>query len=285
MEDIIYWIWLSILNLKPIEKIKLIEFFKEPKKLYELSKKDLDKLTDSKELISKIIDINKRKESYKILEEADSTNVEIIISKSSIYSRTLKQIYDYPTVLYAKGNAKLLNEKSITIVGSRNCSDYGKYLSERFAYLLASKDMCIVSGMAKGIDTYAHKGAISANGKTVAVLGSGVNKIYPLENKKLYENILSNNGLILSEYGIDSPALPENFPKRNRILSGLSEKTLVVEATQKSGSIITANLAAEQGKNVYAIPGNIMSEKSSGTNELIKDGAILTSSLEDILDL
>ena len=285
MEDIIYWIWLSILNLKPIEKIKLIEYFKEPKVIYKLSLKELEKLTDSKELMQKLIDKNKKKEAYKILEEATKNKVKIITCNNPIYPKRLKQIYDYPIVLCAKGNLKLLNEKSITIVGSRNCSEYGKYVSEKFSYLLSQKNICIVSGMAKGIDASAHKGALLAKGKTIVVLGSGVNNIYPLENKKLYEDILNNNGLILSEYGVNTKPTPEKFPERNRILSGLSEKILVVEASRKSGSIITANQAIEQGKNVYAIPGNITSSKSSGTNELIKDGAILVSSLEDIIDL
>lgn len=285
MENIIYWIWLSILNLKPIEKVKLIEYFKNPKRIYELLKKDLEKLTDSEELIKKLTDKSKIKEAEKILKEATANHIKIITGNSNMYSRRLKQIYDYPIVLYAKGNIELLNEKSITIVGSRACSEYGKYVSEKLSYLLAKENICIVSGMAKGIDAYAHKGALLAKGKTIAVLGSGVNKIYPLENRKLYQDILNNNGLILSEYGVNTKATPEKFPERNRILSGLSEKILVVEASKKSGSMITANQAIEQGKNVYAVPGNITNSKSSGTNELIKDGAILVSSLEDILDL
>lgn len=285
MEDIIYWVWLSILNLKPIEKIKLIEFFKEPKRIYELPKKDLEKLTNSEYLIQKLTDKSKIKEAEKILKEATENHIKIITCNSNAYSKLLKQIYDYPIVLYTKGNLELLNEKSIAIVGSRDCSEYGKYVSEKFSYLLSKENICIISGMAKGIDTYAHKGALLARGKTISVLGSGINNIYPLENKKLYEDILNNNGLILSEYGLNTKATPEKFPERNRIISGLAEKILVVEANKKSGSMITVNQAIEQGKNVYAVPGNITSSKSSGTNELIKDGAILVSSLEDILDL
>lgn len=285
MEDIIYWIWLSILNLKPIEKVKLIEYFKNPKKIYELLKKDLEKLTDSEELIKKLTDKSKKKEAEEILREVTTNHIKVITCNSNAYSKYLKQIYDYPIVLYAKGNIELLNKKSITIVGSRDCSEYGKYVSEKFSYLLSKENICIVSGMAKGIDSCAHKGALLAKGKTIAVLGSGVNNIYPLENKKLYEDILNNDGLILSEYGINTKATPEKFPERNRILSGLSEKILVIEASRKSGSMITVNQAIEQGKNVYAVPGNITSSKSSGTNGLIKDGAILVSSLEDILDL
>ncbi len=285
MEDITYWIWLSILNLRPIEKIKLLEIFKNPKIIYYLSEKELKKLTDSRELIKNITAKNKKNEANSIYNEAIKENIEIIKSNNQIYSKNLKKIYDYPIILYAKGNLELLNKKSISIVGCRNCSEYGKSIAQKFGYLLSKKDYCIISGMAKGIDSYAHKGAILAKGNTIAVLGSGVNYVYPLENKKLYEEILNKNGLIISEYGINTKPKPENFPKRNRIISGLSEKILIVEAMNKSGSIITAELAVEQGKNVYAIPGNITSINSKGTNELIKDGAILVSSLEDIIDL
>lgn len=151
--------------------------------------------------------------------------------------------------------------------------------------MLAKKNFTIVSGMARGIDSYAHKGALMAKGNTIAVLGSGIDYIYPKENKNLYKNILDNNGLIISEHSLDTKPIPEYFPQRNRIISGLANKILVVEATKNSGSIITASFAIEQGKNVYAVPGNITSNNSSGTNELIKDGAILVCSLEDILDL
>lgn len=285
MEDINYWIWLSILNLKQAEKIKLLEIFKKPEEIYNLTEQKLKKLTNSEELIKKITDKNKKIETEKIINEALKTKTKIITCKNKIYSKELQKIYDYPIVIYAKGNTELLNKKSIAIVGCRNCSEYGRIIAQKFGYLLARKDICIVSGMAKGIDSYAHKGALVAKGGTIAVLGSGVNNIYPIENKKLYEDILNNNGLIISEYGINTNPTPDKFPKRNRIISGLSEKILIVEAMKKSGSIITANLAIEQGKNVYAIPGNITSIKSTGTNELIKDGAILVTSLEDILDL
>lgn len=285
MEDITYWIWLSILNLRQIEKIKLLEIFKEPRIIYNLTEKELKKLTNSNELIRKITDKNKKIEANKILEEATKSDIKIITCNNKKYPKEIKNIYDYPILIYAKGNLELLNKKSISIVGCRNCSEYGKNVAQRFGYLLARKNYCIVSGMAKGIDSYAHKGALIAKGNTIAVLGSGVNYIYPEENKKIYEEILNKNGLIISEYGINTKPTPENFPKRNRIISGLSEKILVVEAMKKSGSIITAELAAEQGKNVYAIPGNITSINSNGTNELIKDGAILVSSLEDIIDL
>ncbi len=285
MENIFYWIWLSILSLKPIEKIKLLNFFNTPEKIFNTKEIDLKKLTDSDKIIKIITNKNKKIEAEKILKEAIQEKISLISYNNNFYSRELQKIYDYPILLYAKGNIDLLNSKCISIVGCRDCSEYGKEVAEKFSFLLSKKDYTIVSGLARGIDTYAHKGSVLATGKTIAVLGSGVNYIYPSENKSTYKEILRKNGLIISEYGINTRPIPEYFPQRNRIISGLSKKVLIVEATRNSGSIITANLACEQGKSIYAIPGNITSSKSSGTNELIKDGAILTTSLEDILYL
>lgn len=285
MEDIYYWVWLSILSLRPIEKIKLLEYFKDPKRIYLTNKKELELLINSNDIINEIIDRKKRIESEKVIEAAIENDIKIIKCTDKLYSKSLKNIYDYPIILYCKGNSRLLNEKCISIVGCRDCSEYGKKVAETFAYKLSKKGYTIVSGMASGIDSASHIGALIAREKTIAVLGSGVNYIYPYINKKIYDKILENEGLIISEYGVNKSPIPSFFPQRNRIISGLSEKILVVEATINSGSIITANLAIEQGKDVYAIPGNITSIKSSGTNELIKDGAILVSSIEDIINL
>lgn len=285
MEDIFYWVWLSILNLRPIEKIKLIDIFKEPKKIYMANEKQLRKITNSVNIFKELLSKEKRIKTENIIQNIINNDIKVIKYTEKIYSQNLKKIFDYPIVLYAKGNYKLLNRNCISIVGCRDCSEYGKKIAEEFSYKLSKKGYTIVSGMARGIDAAAHVGAIIANGNTIAVLGCGVNYIYPYENKKIYEKILENNGLIISEYEVNREPIPSFFPQRNRIISGLSEKILVVEATINSGSIITANLAIEQGKNVYAVPGNINSIKSSGTNELIKDGAILVSSLEDITNL
>ena len=159
-----------------------------------------------------------------------------------------------PSKLYCLGNIKLLTEKKISIVGCRNASKEGRSIAERFSYQLSKNGFCIVSGMAIGIDSAAHIGSLNANGKTIAVLGSGVKYVYPKQNKFLYERILKNNGLIISENEPNHKPRPEDFPKRNRIISGLSLKLLVIEASLNSGSIITANIAAEQGRYVYAVP-------------------------------
>lgn len=282
----IYLIWLSILNFKPIEKLQLIQIIGTPEKIFKLTEKQLREYTNSEEIIRKIMNIEKRQEAEKILSKIEKENIRIITLMDKEYPKNLQRIYDKPILLYAKGNIKLLDSlKKISIIGSRNCSEYGKIVTQKLSYMLAKKDYTIVSGMAKGIDSYAHKGALTAQGNTIAILGSGVNYIYPEENKRLYNKILEKNGLILSEYGIDTKPIPEYFPARNRIISGISDKILITEASKKSGTMITANFATEQGKTVYAVPGNITSARSEGTNELIKDGAILVNSLEDITDL
>ena len=286
MKDTLYWIWLSILNLSQKQKNTLLEIFKEPKELYKINKKKLEKITTNNELIEILLCQKTKEEAKQILKQSERERIKIITISDIEYPKNLINIADRPFVLYTKGNYKLLNkENKIAIVGSRECSEYGKKTTLKFSYLLSRKNCIIVSGMAKGIDTYAHKGALIAKGKTIAVLGSGVNYIYPKENEKLYNEIIKKEGLIISEYPLNKRPIPEYFPYRNRIISGISDKILITEARKKSGSIITANFALEQGKNVYAIPGNITSYKSEGTNMLIKEGAFLVTSLEDILYL
>ena len=282
----IYLIWLSILDFKPIEKLQLIQIIGTPQKIFNLTEKQLREYTNSEEIIKKIMNSEKRQKAEEILNKMERENIRIITLMDKTYPKNLQRIYDKPILLYAKGNTNLLKSlKKISIVGSRNCSEYGKIVTQKLSYMLAKKDYTIVSGMAKGIDSYAHKGTLTAKGSTIAILGSGVNYVYPEENKRLYNKILEQNGLILSEYGIDTKPIPEYFPARNRLISGISDKILITEASRKSGTMITANFAIEQGKTVYAVPGNITSTRSEGTNELIKDGAILVNSLEDITDL
>lgn len=286
MKNTLYWIWLSILNLSPKHKNILLEIFKEPKELYKITKHQLKEITNNKELIELLLSQKTKEEAKQILKQSYKEKIKIITVEDIEYPQELKNIENKPFVLYSKGNYKLLNEKNkIAIVGSRECSEYGKKTTLKFSYLLSRKNYIIVSGMAKGIDSYAHKGALIAKGKTIAVLGSGINYIYPKENEKLYNKIIEKNGLIISEYPLNEKPVPKYFPYRNRIISGISDKILITEARKKSGSIITANYALEQGKNIYAIPGNITSYKSEGTNMLIKEGAFLVTSLEDILYL
>lgn len=203
---------------------------------------------------------------------------------SRYYPERLRNIEDPPKELYCLGNLELLNYKNnIAMIGSRNCSSYGERAAKDFAYNLAKVDICIVSGLAKGIDSFSHIGALNAKGKTIAVLGSGLDNIYPKENIKLVEEIIKNNGLVISEYPLGTKPLKYHFPARNRIISGLSDSVLVVEARRSSGTNITVDFALEQGKDIFVIPGNIYSKTSDGTNFLITEGAIPVLNYKDIL--
>ena len=203
---------------------------------------------------------------------------------SKYYPKRLRNIDDAPKELYCLGNLELLNYKNnIAMIGSRNCSSYGERAAKDFAYNLAKEDICIVSGLAKGIDSFSHIGALNAKGKTIAVLGSGLDNIYPKENIKLVEEIIKNNGLVISEYPLGTKPLKHHFPARNRIISGLSDGVLVIEARKNSGTNITVDFALEQGKDVFVIPGNIYSKTSDGTNFLITEGAIPVLNYKDIL--
>lgn len=286
MEEIIYWIWLSILDLSPIKKIRLIELFKRPSEIYSLRVSDFKNLCNGEELVKIFKSSGKIDEAKRIFEKSKEENIKIIRYIDNEYPSRLLEMIDFPILIYVKGNIELLNsKKTVSIVGSRDCTEYGMRITERLSYLLSKKNYTIISGMAKGIDYYAHMGALKNKGKTIAVLGCGVNYIYPMENKNLYYDILNNNGTIVSEYPLKTRPCKLFFPMRNRIIAGISDKVLVTEARHKSGSIITANLALEQGKNIYAIPGNITSIHSQGTNELLKDGAILVTTLEDIIEI
>ena len=203
---------------------------------------------------------------------------------SKYYPERLRNIDSPPKQIYCLGNLELLNYKNnIAIIGSRNCSLYGERAAKDFSFNLAKEGVCIVSGLARGIDSFSHIGALNANGTTIAVLGSGLDNIYPKENIKLVESIIKNNGLVISEYPLGTKPLKHHFPARNRIISGLSDGVLVIEARRNSGTNITVDFALEQGKDVFVIPGNIYSKTSDGTNYLITEGAIPVLSYKDIL--
>lgn len=210
--------------------------------------------------------------------------IELIKNSDKEFPQELLSIKDPPKELYIIGNKKLLNKKSIAIVGTRNCTKYGAECAKKIAKDISKKDICIISGMALGIDTLAHSEAIKQNGNTIAVLGCGFDYIYPEENIELFNKIIENNGLVISEYPPKAKAILSRFPYRNRIISGLSMGVLVVEATLgRSGSLVTARYAKEQNKKMFSIPGNINLKTSKGTNWLIKEGAKLVTCAEDIL--
>jgi len=217
------------------------------------------------------------------LGQIEKLGITLLTLNDDLYPRILKAIYDPPPILYIKGKLQEKDSLSLSIVGSRSASAYGKDITRRFARSLTQRGFTIVSGLARGIDTAAHKGALKAGGRTLAVLGSGIDVIYPWENNTLAENI-AQNGAIISEFPFGTPPEAAHFPSRNRIISGLSLGTVIIEASFRSGSLITARLALEQGREVFAVPGNVDSPWSKGTNRLIKEGAKLIMDPEDIIE-
>lgn len=199
------------------------------------------------------------------------------------YPENLRNIYKPPQVLYVNGTLSEPDAIAVAIVGSRRASPYGIEMAEKFGFDLASRGITVISGMAIGVDSAAHRGALKAKGRTIAVMGSGHGRIYPPQNKNLYEEI-AKSGAVVTEYEDDTEPLAYNFPQRNRIISGLSLGLVVVEAARNSGALITANFAAEQGRTVFAVPGKASSHTSAGTNELIKDGAALVQSADDVVE-
>ena len=233
----------------------------------------------------------------------EKNNIDIISINEEKYPKILKEIYDPPISLYVKGNTEILNNKSIAIVGCRDATEYGKKAAKYFSYNLSKKGINIVSGLARGIDSYAHIGNICARdeekqvadklrinmqeyncqyGKTIAVVGNGLDIVYPNENKYLYDKIIETGGAVISEYPLGTKPDKMNFPARNRIVSGISNGIIVIEAKEKSGTLITVDFALEQGRDVYVVPGNINSINSVGTNDLIKQGARLVTQYKDI---
>ena len=216
------------------------------------------------------------------LARAVAAGVSLLVPDDPAYPAQLKQIYDPPLVLYVRGNAAAVSLPGIALVGTRHPTPYGMAMAERLACDLAARGLVIFSGLARGVDTAGHRGAIAAKGKTVGVFGTGIDIIYPKENTRLAEQILSCGGALLSEFPLASFAAPQNFPIRNRIISGLSIGVLVVEAAEYSGTRITARCALEQNRDVFAVPGNVTNKNSWGPNTLIKQGAKLVATWEDV---
>lgn len=258
-----------------------------PITFYKLLEKhgDIKSALDAVALKKKVVTTT---EAECMIADAEKKNTKIIPYNSPEYPQTLLQISDAPPVIYALGNTELLNYPySIAIVGARNASIAGRKIASRIAYDLTQADVLVVSGMARGIDAAAHKGALYAKqqqGPTIAVLGTGVDEIYPEENTDLYHDICQQ-GLIVSEFALGTKAQISNFPRRNRIIAALTQGLLVAEASLNSGSLITARLALEQGKEIFSIPGSPLENRAAGPNRLIKEGAILTESAEDILNV
>ena len=263
----------------------MLKTFKTNKNIFNATKNDLIQANlISEKLIEKILNKDIRNQVKKHLQYMQKNNIDIISISDEEYPSILREIYSPPICLYIRGNKKALCGNNVSIIGCRECSEYGKRIAQKLAYDLSQENINIVSGLAKGIDEYSHLGAVYANGKTIAVLGNGLDVVYPKENKYLVEKILERKGAIISEFPLGTKPEKMNFPLRNRIISGLSTKIVVVEAKKKSGTIITVDFALEQGRDVYVVPGNIDAPNSEGTNDLIKQGAKVITSYKDIIE-
>ena len=215
-------------------------------------------------------------------DHARDEGASIIVPGDAEFPRGLLEIYDPPLVLYLKGRAEIIDQPGIAVVGTRHPTPYGVGMAERLACDLAARGLIIFSGMARGVDTAAHRGALNAHGRTVAIWGTGIDVVYPKENQKLTEQILASGGAVLSEFPLGTFPAPQNFPIRNRIISGIAVGVLVLEAGEYSGTRVTARCALEQGRDVYAVPGNVTNKLSWGPNTLIKQGAALVATWEDV---
>ena len=285
MSDIRQWIGLSMVHdIGPVTSRKLLASFGNPENIF---KADTDSLMSvkgiSRERVENIRKFSQWDEVEKYVGIMDKKGISAVPYQDDRYPEVLKNVEDTPLVLYMKGEYHPDDRFAIGVVGSRKHTHYGESVTQRIAGELSAAGFTVISGLARGIDTLSHKAALAAGGRTIAVLGSGLDVCYPPENRGLTERIVSS-GCVLSEFLPGTMPNKENFPRRNRLISGLSLGILVVEATDNSGSLITAGYALEQNKEVFAVPGNITSRNSEGTNKLIKQGAKIVLKTDDIIE-
>ncbi len=285
MDDLKYWVWLSSLPGVGARRFRLlVEHFGSPYGVWCADRYQLVKLKVYDKLVSAIVDRKYRDGIDANMHKMESQGIKVFRITDKSYPEALKATDDPPPVLYLRGDFKYPHDnRTIAIVGSRRATEYGRSMAGELAYELAARGITIVSGMARGVDTCAHRGALEANGRTIAVLGCGVDIPYPPENRKIIGEAIKS-GAVVSEFPAGMKPLSGNFPARNRIISGLSMGVVVIEAGERSGALITVDFALEQGREVFAVPGNAKSRESKGTNGLIKQGAKTVTCVEDILE-
>jgi len=281
--------WLALNRapfIGPVNFRTILSIVDSPTELFE----NIDEIAKQTKLNARALSYIKNPDWHAIEEEirwSEQENNQILTLSDPRYPKLLAEIHDAPPIIYVHGNAEQLNDPQIAIVGSRNPTPSGKDTAFEFAKHLANSGISITSGLALGIDYQSHLGALSShhkNGNTLAVIGTGLNRVYPAKHRQLAHDIVNNNGALISEYPLDTPAKKEHFPRRNRIISGMSMGVLVVEAAQKSGSLITARFAGDHGREVFAIPGSIHNPLSKGCHSLIRQGAKLVETAEHILE-
>lgn len=280
------WIALNMTpGIGPRAAAKLLERFGSAEAVFGATRAELESLRLRPEAVESIRAREFFEKAEAEVERTRSIGVDVLLLDDGVYPALLREIFDPPITLYVKGAwSECLEQPSVAMVGSRRCSTYGQNTATMLARDLAQKGVTIISGLARGIDAAAHRGALEAGGRTVAVMGTGLDQVYPRDHRKLADEILAGGGALISEFPLETPPAPQNFPYRNRVISGLSLGVVLVEAAENSGSLITARLAMEQNREVFAVPGNITSRNSFGTNYLIKGaGAKLVQQWQDVV--
>jgi DNA processing protein len=281
-EEVLHWLALRMIpGLGTVGALRILDKLKSPQAIFRASASELEAAGLSPSQARNVASGCSFDDAVDQQQQMMNVGAELISIQDGRYPQRLREIFDPPIVLFALGKPELLSSHAIAVVGTRRPTPYGMAAAERLSGDLAKAGLTISSGMARGIDTAAHKTALAEDGATIAVLGCGVDVLYPTENRKLYEEI-KRRGLVLSEFPLGAPAYPQNFPIRNRIVSGISLGVVIVEGAQHSGSAITAKLAMDQGREVFAVPGNITSKMSWGPNLLIKQGAKLVQEWTDV---
>lgn len=283
LDQRVYWIGFNCVSgIGPARLSKLLEYFDNLEAAWEADTHALAQAGLDRRSINSVVDTRREISLEQELAKLERLDIQVLTWLDDGYPRLLLEIDAPPPVLYVRGNIVADDEWALAIVGTRGATRYGKEVTRTFAGELAAAGMTIVSGLALGIDRLAHQAALDAGGRTIAVLGSGVDRLYPARNRKLAVQAM-DNGAVVSDYPLGTPPEASNFPPRNRIISGLSLGTIVIEAGKKSGALITSNFALDHGRDVFAVPGSIFSPKSVGTNRLIRDGAMPVLEPDDII--
>lgn len=280
-----YWIGFNLVKgIGPVRLKKLLSVFGDAKTAWLAPADQLEEAGLSHKLVNRLLKIRERESLDQLWQKMQEQEINILTWEDEAYPARLREIHRSPPVLYLRGEIKREDEWAVAIVGTRHFTSYGRQVTERVAGTLARNGVTIISGLARGIDGIAHRAALEAGGRTLAVLGNGVDVVYPPEHRGLAQEMMAQ-GALISDYSPGTPPDGSNFPPRNRIISGLAKAVLVIEAGQRSGAIITANYAVEQGREVFAAPGNIFAPKSKGCNQLIKKGAHPLLDAQDVLEL
>ena len=278
--------WVGLNMVKGIGAVRLqllLDYFGDAQSAWQAHPEELNATGLPTAIVENLVKLRESVSLDLVWDRIQSQNIQVVVTGDAQYPVRLKEIQNAPPVLYFRGTLENEDEWSVAVVGTRRITAYGRQVAERIAAKLASNGITVISGLALGVDTIAHQSSLDAGGRTIAVLGCGVDRIYPPRNRKLAEQLISH-GALISDYAPGTPPEASNFPPRNRIISGLSLATVVVEAGEKSGALITADFAVEQGREVFAVPGNIFSPQSRGPNRLIQNGAHPLLDPQDILD-